>query len=445
MTTRADMANIATIARREYSVRVRTRSFVLGTVLIVIGVVVIAFLPVITRQLDRVNATKIGIVATEPGLAVTAAASVGALLNAPTGSTIPDPATQPDFVVTAAPGDLAAGRRAVGDGTYGALLALERDPAGELSFTLYTDEPSTGRTASLIRQAATALAVGDRLDRLGVQPADRAGLFKPAAFTVTWPDPAKTGPTRDTVATMGQDMLAFGMTILIFMIVIMYGNWIAMSVVEEKSSRVMEVILNAATPLQLLSGKVFGVGAVAFTQYAAVVLAGGTALLLQNPVAELVLGSPGAGADLPQGLTPELLLAFGVYGILGFLLYATLFAAAGSLVSRQEDVSAAVMPLTMLCTAGYMIGVYAAMGLIDIEAGWILGLTLVPFLAPFMMLGRIAVGAAAPWEIAASLALLVAVLGVALWVAARIYAVGVLLYGSRPGARAVWRLLREGM
>ena len=114
-------------------------------------------------------------------------------------------------------------------------------------------------------------------------------------------------------------------------------------------------------------------------------------------------------------------------------------------MSRQEDVSAIVMPLTMLCTLGYILGVYASTGLIDIGAGWVTGLTLVPFLSPFMMLGRIAVGGATVLEIGLSIALLVALLGVALWVAARIYAVGVLLYGSRPGYRAVWRLLREGM
>ncbi len=139
------------------------------------------------------------------------------------------------------------------------------------------------------------------------------------------------------------------------------------------TSRVMEVILNATTPFELLAGKVFGVGTVAFTQYAA------------------------------------------------------------------------IMPMTLLSTAGYMIGVYAAMGLLDIKAGWIVVMTQVPFLSPFMMLGRIAVGVAEPWEILLSMALLVLSIGLAIWVAARIYAVGVLLYGQRPGARAVWKLLRQGM
>ena len=436
-------SNVVAVARREYLVRARTRTFLLGTLLMVAGVVAIAFLPVIVRQLDRVNPSKVAVTATEPGLAAVAVATLDGLLNA-TEPGVTGASDAPDFTITAVP-DVEAGRRAVVDGTYGSLLSLTRDAGGQLAFTLYTDEPSSGRAASLVRQAATAVAVADRLDRLGLEPEDQAALFAPAAFSVTWPDPAKTDPTQDAAATVGRDMLAFGMTILIFMIVVMYGNWIAMSVVEEKSSRVMEVILNAATPFQLLAGKVFGVGALACTQYAAVVLAGGVALLLQGTVGDLVLGSAGTGEGLGQGLTPALLLAFGVYGVLGFMLYATLFAAAGSLVSRQEDVSAAVMPLTMLCTLGYILGVYAAMGLVDIEAGWLLGLTLIPFLAPFMMLGRIAVGEATAVEIGLSIALLLVVLTIALWVAARIYAVGVLLYGSRPGARAVWRLLREGM
>jgi ABC-2 type transport system permease protein len=158
-----------------------------------------------------------------------------------------------------------------------------------------------------------------------------------------------------------------------------------------------------------------------------------------------VLGEGASAVSLPEGLTPGLLLLFGVYGVLGFLLYAALYAAAGSLVSRQEDVNAAVMPMTLISTAGYIVGVYAAMGLNDIHAGWIVILTLVPFLAPFMMLGRAATGVATPWEILLSIGLLVAAIGAAIWIASRIYAAGVLLYGQRPGARAVWRLLREGM
>jgi ABC-2 type transport system permease protein len=438
MSTRS---NIISIARREYAVRVRTRSFAWGTILLVLGVVVIAMLPVIVRQIDRTDATKVAVVATTDELATTAAASLSAMLNAPAATGVPDKTGEPDFIVAVVP-DVTAGREAVVAGTHAALLDVERGATGELAFTLYTNEVATGRTAALIRQAANTIVIADRLDRLGIQPTDQASLFAPAPFTVSWPDPARTEPVRDSMAMVGQDMLAFGMTILIFMLIIMYGTWIAMSVVEEKTSRVMEVVLNAATPFQLLAGKVFGVGAVAFTQYGAVVVSGGLAILLQGAVASIVLGDQGTG--LPEGLTLGLLLLFGVYGVLGFLLYATLYAAAGSLVSRQEDVNAAVMPMTLVSTAGYMVGVYAAMGLLDIRAGWIVALTQVPFLSPYMMLGRIATGVAQPAEILLSITLLVAAIAGSLWLAARVYAAGVLLYGQRPGVRALWRLVRQG-
>ena len=82
-----------------------------------------------------------------------------------------------------------------------------------------------------------------------------------------------------------------------------------------------------------------------------------------------MLGDPGAAP--PAGPEPGLLLAFGAYGVLGFLLYATLFAAAGSLVSRLVDVSAVVMPMTLIATAGYLVGIYSSAGMLDIRATWV--------------------------------------------------------------------------
>ena len=438
-----NVRNIFNIASREFTVRVRTRSFIFGTVLLVLGVAIIAFLPVIIRYIDRSVTEKVAVYVTAPDLASDPVVTLAGLLNPEPVSGQASTSGPPDFTVSRVT-DLAAARAATEKHDYAAVLAVGRDPTGELRFTLYSNQNATGTTASMIRQASNAIAISDRLTRLGVAPADQPGVYQPADFEVSWADPAKTGPTQDTVSMAGRDMLAFGMTILIFMIIIMYGNWIAMSVVEEKSSRVMEVVLNAASPFQLLTGKVLGVGAVAFTQYAAVVLAGIVALLVQGPVADVILGTAGTATALPEGLTIGLLLFFGIYGVLGFLIYASLYAAAGSLVSRMEDINAAVMPMTLVSTGGYLIGVYAAMGLLDIQSGWVTALSQVPFVSPFMMIGRVAANAAEPWEIVLSIALLVASIVGALWLAARIYRAGVLLYGQRPGIRAVWRLVRAG-
>jgi ABC-2 type transport system permease protein len=435
------LANVVAVARREYTIRVRTRSFLFGTLVLLLGVVAIAFAPIIVKAIDQSSQQKIAVLVTASDLKVDPVATLSVLVNASTdtGATTTD--RKPEFVVSRV-ADLAAARRAVIAGDYSAVLEIDRANSRDLAFTLFTNDSATGRTAVLIRQASTSIAVGDRLGRLGIEPTDQAGLFAPATFGVDWPDPARTDPTHGATDTAGRYLLAFGMTVLIFMMIILYGTWIAMSVVEEKSSRVMEVILNAATPFQLLTGKVLGVGAVALTQYVALLVTGVVAVLAQGAVAGIVLGTNNVAA-LPEGLTIPLLLLFGVYGILGFLVYASLYAAAGSLVSRQEDVNAAVMPLTLISTAGYLVAVYASTGVLDIRAGWVTVLSQVPFVSPFMMLGRISSGQVTLPEVVLSIALLVACIVGTLWLAARIYRAGVLLYGQRPGVRAVFRLLRS--
>jgi ABC-2 type transport system permease protein len=438
----SSLSNILAVARREFSVRARTRSFRVGTLFLVLGVVVIAFLPVIGRYLDRGEPERLGLHVAVSGLTVDPAATLDSLLNA--SATSDDPTARKTWEVVAVP-DLAQARADAGAGKLAAILAIGRAGTGDLTFSIFVDDPDgigAARTSAVIHQAANALAIADRLDRLGIAPADQSTLFAPAAFALEAADPTQAGQPRLDEAT--SYALGFGMTILIFMMVILYGNWVAMSVVEEKSSRVMEVILNAATPFQLLAGKVLGVGAVALVQYVAILVSGFAAIVAQGPVSSLVLGETSGSVGLPEGLTAVMLVLLGVYGVLGFLLYAVLYAAAGSLVSRQEDVNQAVMPMTLVSTAGYLVAVYAATGLLDIRDSWLAVLSQVPFFSPFMMLSRVTAGNVAPWEILLSVALLAVSIVAALWLAARIYAAGVLLYGQRPGLRAIWGLVRAG-
>jgi len=435
--------NILTIARREFLIRARTRTFILGTAILVIAVVVVALLPVIIRYVDRTSSgERIGVWVGVDDIASDPVADLQRLLNAAAGGSSSG-ATTNAFTVTNYP-DLNAARRAVLDGTISAAVAIERAPSGELAFTLYAEDvpPGVERTAVL---STTSLAIADRLDRLGIDPAARAGLFAPANLQTAWPDPAHVGG-GPVAGQAGTDyLLGFGLSILIFMLIVLYGNWIAMSVVEEKSSRVMEVILNAATPFQLLSGKVLGVGAVALTQYGAILAAGIAALLAQGRIAAIVLGENAGDAALPAGLTIDMLLLLGVFGVLGFLLYGVLYAAAGSLVSRQEDVQAAVMPLALVSTAAYLIAVYSSTGLLDIRDSWIAILALVPFVSPFLMLSRVTAGAVSAPEVILAIVLLAVSIAGAMWIAGRIYSAGVLLYGQRPGLRSIWKMARTGM
>ena len=437
-----EIANVLAVARREFKTRAMTRTFVIATAILVIAVVTVAFLPVIVRYIDRNESQRVAVWTGATDIGVDPVATIDRLFDGPSGNAAS--ATGGANVDVSSVKDLASARAAVTAGEYEAVLAIERGSSGELEFTLYTNGSSTGRTAQLLQQAATTVAIGDRLVRLGVTPSDQAGLLTPAPYKVMWPDTTRPD-ARGSVAEDANLLLGTGLSILIFMMIVMYGTWVATSVVEEKSSRVMEVILNAATPFQLLSGKVLGVGAAALTQYAALLLAGCVALFAQGWVASLVLGADASEASLPAGLTFGMLGLLVVYGVLGFLLFAVLYAGVGSLVSRQEDVNTVTMPLTLVCSAGYIVAVYTGLGLIDIRPEVMAVLSQVPFLSPFMMLSRVTAGSADAWEIGLSLALLVAFIIVALWIAARLYAVGVLLYGQRPSPRVVWRLLRTGM
>jgi ABC-2 type transport system permease protein len=134
------------------------------------------------------------------------------------------------------------------------------------------------------------------------------------------------------------------------------------------------------------------------------------------------------------GLSVGLVAAFLVYFTLGFVLYALIYAAAGSLVSRAEDLQMLALPLSLVAIVGY---VQAVMALTGGLAGFLRIASYVPFWSPFVMLTRLTVGRVEPWELVLSLGLLVLTIGATYVVAVRIYAAGVLLYGQRPGLRAI--------
>ena len=222
------------------------------------------------------------------------------------------------------------------------------------------------------------------------------------------------------------------------MAILTYGNWVAQSVAEEKSGRVMELLITAATPRQLLTGKVLGTGAAGLTQYFVMIAAVVIGLVANGPISETL----GVAGQLPfslPALPPLLLVSFTAFFILGFVLYSTLYAAAGSMVSRIEDVQQAVGPLIYLAMAGYLA---SFVGMNDPDASWVKAASIVPFFSPYLMPARMLLSSPAAWEVVLALVLLTLTVVLAIWVASRIYSAGVLLYGQRVGVRSVLRATR---
>ncbi len=421
---RGSLRNASLIARREYLQWVRRRAFIVSTVVLAIVVLFLGQAPVALQALERGSQAKLGIVvgASASGLVTDPVADATAILSVYASSS----GGSPPFVVSGWT-DSSAATAALRRGDLRAVMVVARGPDGRLTFDVRSDANPSGSQAVYLRLAATWIATRDALQRAN---ATEGGSALVGAFTIHPLSGSAAAPTE--VQTVGNLILATVLVILVFITIMAYGMWIATSVAEEKSSRVMELMLGAATPLQMLTGKVVGVGAAGLTQYALLIGAGLIGLLMQGPVGHIFFGATSGGPPI-SGLSVGILAGFIVFFILGFALYAFLYAAAGSLVSRQEDVQQVAMPMIALSMAGYF---SASLAVSAVDAPWVAPLSFVPFFSPFVMLVRLTEGRASLAEVALAAALLAATIGLVMWIAARVYTTGVLLYGQRPGVRA---------
>lgn len=431
------LSNAALIARREYLERVRSRAFAVSTVILAAIAVLLALLPLGLRYVDRQAVVRIEVYAEDAALAARSVQVLDALLNRPPSGAAPE-SWDPAFAIEATD-DLDAGLAAVEAGAIQGVMIATRRPDGSLDFTFHSSEADAGLRTQLLNFAALGIAI---LDWTAALPPDAAiGPFVPPGFTVIDPaGPAEGGAPLDPQQAAGRVILGTFFVVLIFITLLTYGMWVATSVASEKSSRVMELLVGAATPHQLLVGKVAGVGSAGLTQYAIILVPAITVLLLQEQIGRSLLDLPADTGSALAGLSATLLVAYGVFFLLGFALYAFLYAAAGSLVSRLEDVQQLALPMGLLSMAGYLVTV---LSLSAADSDWLVAFSFIPFFSPFAMLARLIVGQVAPWEVALSIAILVGSIVVVAWLAARVYRVGVLLYGQRAGFRLFVRALRS--
>jgi ABC-2 type transport system permease protein len=428
--------NAGLIARREYLDRVRTRSFVVTTAIIAVVAIGVALAPIGLRSLDRGSVVRIGVAASEPALATTSISVLDGILNRPPEGV--DPATWKKPYAFEAVASETVGLDAVGRGSLGGLLSASRRPDGGLTFTYHTPGPASSLSSQVLQYGSFGVAILDWSAKL---PPGSAVPFRTPSYTVVSTSGATEGgrPIGQQEAA-SRTVVATILIVLIFITLTIYGMWVATSVAAEKSTRVMEMLISAATPRQLLVGKVLGVGGAGLTQYVAILIPASVVVLFQDRIAAFILGpAPAAGEGPLVGLSLPILAAFGAFFLLGFVLYALLYAAAGSLVSRQDDVQQLALPLSLVSMASYVVAVF---GLGAIGSAPVVILSFVPFSSPFVMLARLILGRVQPWEVALSMAILAASSAVVLWLAARIYATGVLLYGQRAGIRAFIRAAR---
>lgn len=298
----------------------------------------------------------------------------------------------------------AAARAAVEDGEAEAVVDGD---------TLLIGASPDGALVSLLQGANRNVRGREELRSRGLTEAQAQAALQPPPLELDEVDDGSSG-----------EGLAFIGSLYLYLVLLITGMSVAIGVTEEKSTRVVEVILSAIKPLQLLAGKVVGLGLLGLGQVLLISAVGiGTSL---------ALGS----IELPPG-TPGVVALVIVYFLGGFLLYACGFAAAGAIVSRQEDVQSSAAPLSLLLIGGYIAGVSAGP-----DSALATALTLLPPVAPMVAPARAAQDSLPLWELALSLALMAAAIFAMIWLAARIYERAVLRMGAPLRLREALRLAR---
>ena len=331
----------------------------------------------------------------------------------------------PGYVVRVSDAEDEELRQAVISGEAECAFALESDDA----FTYYVNNLSMYDTNAVTAQSAMQRLYQTRaLLASGMSPQDASAVMDVSI--------------RATVTSLGKNQAdnffyTYVMIFALYMVIMLYGQMVATNVATEKSSRAMEVLITSARPTSMMFGKVLASCLAGFIQIAAVF---GSALVLYHINRDYWAGNP-----LVQSLfniPPELFAYMLIFFVLGFLIYAFLYGALGSTATKLEDINTSTMPLILLFVAAFMVSMMG-MSSGNVDSTLMKVCSFVPFTSPMAMFTRIAMSTVPMHEILLSIAILVvssAGIGV---LAAKIYRVGVLLYGTTPKLGAILKAIRK--
>lgn len=306
--------------------------------------------------------------------------------------------------------------------------------AGQMRY--YGANVGSPNDMSALRATVRPLVMGARLERAGVDP----NVVDAAQGNVELTTERVTQGKLTGQSGSASFLLAYVMSFMLYLALLLYGMQVMSSVVEEKSSRIVEVLVSSLTPFQLLLGKVIGVASVALVQLG---IWAGTAMVLTTyrlQLAGAFGASPKSVSDLPiPTVSPMMLVVFLSFFVLGFFFYSAMYAAVGSMCNSHQEAQQSQTPVTLFVAAGLML----MFSLLSEPNGTMAhALSLVPFFAPFVTPVRYSLSPL-PWtELLMSVVAMVAGLVVVVWIAARIYRVGILSYGKKPKLSEVARWVR---
>ncbi|MFN3561953.1 MAG: ABC transporter permease [Chloroherpetonaceae bacterium] len=407
------MSKKAIIIRKEYLERIRSKGFIISTILIPLLMASFVLVPILTEFLSRDSKM---VIAIYDATGKYQSAIEDAFEKQKTLSMI--------WVDWQKESEREATLKGIESGKISGYLLLKEE-SGKLE-AVYTaknivDFNVNRKIESTLQKAVSRLALKNK----GFSDDEIALLEKPIELKMQ----KISGGAQGDKGAFSEFLLAYVMVMLIYGTLLTYGISVMSSVMEEKSSKVMEVLIASVKPFELMVGKVVGIGLVAFTQYmiwAMVALVLSVASLQYNPKFQFEIA-------------PHLLVYFVLYFILGYLIYATLYAAVGSAFENAQDAQPLTTPITFLIIIPIVVMNYV-ISKPDSVASVVL--SLVPFFSPILMMGRLTITDVPFWQVLLSIALMIGTFYAIMLLSAKVYRVGVLMYGKKPTLAEIFKWIR---
>ena len=436
------MSNLGLIIKREYITRVRKKSFIIISLLAPFGILLLLFLPALIEIFGSQTETSVAV--------VDHTNYYGKFLQTDNVASFSNLPSDLDEDVL---------RQMCTTDDFDAYMLIEGSPASKDSVKIFSNSTLT---IDLVSKIENDLRNGLRercLSDYSMHSAQLDSLFNVVnkqRANVTTINVSKDGSDSESSVIVGF-LVSVIVMFLIYTFVLVSGSMVMSSVMEEKNSRIIEVLVASVKPFDLMMGKIIGVALTTLTQFAIWFVIGTMAtivatvvmptpdvdVLTQSSVAMTEQVDEGVIIKIMQMLSSinifEILVLFVVYFIGGYLLYASFFACIGAAVENQSDGQQLMLPLTMIIIVALYIALYAAKdpnGTISIVG------SMIPFTSPIVMMARIPFGVSI-WQILLSILILVGSFVLSTWVAARIYRVGILMYGKKPSIQEIWKWFKQ--
>ena len=445
------LRNVKTIISREYMTRVRKKSFLLTTFLVPVLLAAVCLIPAALMMFMEDEAKSIAVI---------------------DQSEIVFPYLENKELVTyedCSRFQVDSLKTAYEEKGYDALIVVSPVDSVNKSVTMaaYSSKPLSMDIEGMVERAANEAVEDYRLKYYDINNLKEILAEVEADVTLTTYTLDEDGEETETVSEVYM-IVSMALAMIIYMFVAMFSGMVMQSVIEEKASRVVEVLVSSVKATELMFGKIIGVACVALTQFMlwivlTLVIVGGVSAFVgldtftANPEQMTQMaGTMGVDPQMMEAAAQQgsgnafistlvnldfgkILVSFVIYFVFGYLLYASLFAAIGSAVENEADTNQLQMPVTVPLMLGFFVALYAFNAPDSSMVWWC---SMIPFTSPIVMLARIPYGVPT-WELILSIALLAGTFAACAWLSAKIYKIGILMFGKKTTFKDLWKWLRQ--